>query len=56
MQALIDSLEPMVTYIAGTLVPNVATTIVGTPLLLMTTGFLVVGGAVGIFGRFLSKR
>lgn len=38
------------------LVTDVAGTIVGTPILLLTTGFLVVGGAVGIFGRMLSKR
>lgn len=39
-----------------TLVGNVASTIVGSPILLLTSGFLVVGGAVGIFGRMLSKR
>lgn len=39
-----------------TLVGNVATKVTQTPILLMTTGFLVVGGAVGIFGRMLSKR
>lgn len=39
-----------------TLVGNVAQTIVGSPILLLTSGFLVVGGAVGIFGRMLSKR
>lgn len=33
----------------------VATTIVGTPILLMTTGILFLGGAIGIFGRLLSK-
>ena len=54
MEALITSLTPMVEFIM-TQVPEVATTIVGSPLLLMTTGFLVVGGVVGIFGRFLSK-
>lgn len=39
-----------------TLVGNVATKVTSTPILLLTTGFLVVGGAVGIFGRMLSKR
>lgn len=34
---------------------DVATTIVETPLLLMTTGFLVLGGAIGILGRLLSR-
>lgn len=38
------------------LVGDVATTIVGSPILLLTSGFLVVGGAVGIFSRMLSKR
>lgn len=38
------------------LVGDVATTIVGSPILMLTTGFLVVGGAVGIFGRMLSKN
>lgn len=38
------------------LVGDVASTIVGSPLLLLTSGFLVVGGAVGIFSRMLSKR
>lgn len=33
----------------------VATTIVETPILLMTTGILFLGGAIGIFGRLLSK-
>lgn len=37
-------------------VGEAATTIVETPLLLMTTVFLVVGGAVGILGRLLSKN
>lgn len=38
-----------------TQVGSVATTIVGTPILLMTTGILFLGGAIGIFGRLLSK-
>lgn len=37
------------------LVGDVASTIVGTPILLMTTGVLILGAAVGIFGRLLSK-
>lgn len=37
-------------------VATVASTITGTPLLLLTVGFLVVGGAVGIFGRLLSRN
>lgn len=38
-----------------TQVTSVASTIVGTPILLMTTGILFLGGAIGIFGRLLSK-
>lgn len=37
-------------------VGGVVTTIVDNPILLLTTGFLVVGGAIGIFGRLLSKN
>lgn len=36
-------------------VTDVASTIVSTPILLMTTGILFLGGAIGIFGRLLSK-
>lgn len=54
MQELITSLTPMIDYIMEQ-VPEVANTIVASPLMLMTTGFLIVGGVVGIFGRFLSK-
>lgn len=35
---------------------DVCETIVSEPLLLFTTGFLAVGGAIGIVGRLLSKR
>ena len=38
-----------------TTVGSVVTTIVDTPLLLMTTGILFLGAAVGILGRLLSK-
>lgn len=34
---------------------TVATTITNTPILLLTVGFLVAGGVVGIFGRLLSR-
>lgn len=55
MSNLLTSLATIVTSIVGW-VGNVATTIVDTPILLLTTGFLVLGGAVGIFGRLLSKN
>lgn len=55
MAALITELSSVVTAIFGW-VGTVAETIVSTPLLLITTGFLVLGGAIGIFGRLLSKN
>lgn len=55
MADLLTSLALVVTQIM-TWVGTVATTIVETPLLLFTTGFLAIGGAVGIFGRLLSKN
>ena len=36
-------------------VGDVANTIVSTPILLITTGVLMLGAAIGIFGRLLSK-
>lgn len=37
-------------------VGDVADLIVSEPILLLTTGFLVLGGAIGIFGRLLSRN
>ena len=55
MSSLLTDLGTVVTQVM-TWVGNVASTIVGTPLLLLTTGFLVLGGAIGIFGRLLSRN
>lgn len=55
MANLLQELGTVVTQVL-TWVGNVASTIVNTPILLMTTGFLVLGGAVGIFGRLLSRN
>ena len=55
MSSLLTDLATIVTQIL-TWVGTIATTIVSTPLLLLTTGFLVLGGAIGIFGRLLSKN
>lgn len=55
MSSLLTDLGTVVTQVM-TWVGNVASTIVDTPLLLLTTGFLVLGGAIGIFGRLLSKN
>lgn len=54
MSTLLTELGSVVTQVLSW-VGDVASTIVGTPILLLTTGFLVLGGAVGIFGRLLSK-
>lgn len=55
MSSLLTTLGTVVTQVL-TWVGNVGTTIVDTPILLLTTGFLVLGGAIGIFGRLLSKN
>lgn len=55
MQSLLTTLGLVVTQVF-TWVGTIATTIVGDPLLLLTTGFLVLGGAIGIFGRLLSRN
>lgn len=36
-------------------VASVCATIVDNPLLLLTVGFLFIGGVIGIFGRLLSR-
>ena len=54
MAALLSSLGEVVSAVM-TYVGNICTTIVAQPLLLMTTGFLLIGGCIGIFGRLLSK-
>lgn len=55
MESLMTSLGAVVTAALGW-VGSVATTIVNNPILLFTTGFLALGGAIGIFGRLLSKN
>lgn len=54
LAALLTELGSVVTAVFG-YVGNVATTIVGSPLLLLTSGIMLAGAAVGIFGRFLSR-
>ena len=54
MASLLTDLASIVTAIMGD-IATVRTTIVSTPLLLLTTGFLFIGGVVGIFGRLLSR-
>ena len=55
MSSLLTDLGTVVTQVI-TWVTTIATTITETPLLLLTTGFLVLGGAIGIFGRLLSRN
>lgn len=55
MSSLLTDLGTVVTQVM-TWVGTIASEIVSTPLLLLTTGFLVLGGAIGIFGRLLSKN
>lgn len=55
MATLISSFGEVATAIF-TQITEIADTIVSTPLLLFTTGFLFLGGCVGIFGRLLSRN
>lgn len=55
MATFLSSVGSVVTQVL-TWVGNSAETIMTTPILLFTTGFLAIGGSVGILGRLLSKR
>lgn len=55
METLLADFATVGTAIWGQ-VAEVAETITTTPLLLFTTGFLFLGGCVGIFGRLLSRN
>ncbi len=55
MSELLTNFGTIATSVWGQ-VATIAETIVATPLLLFTTGFLFVGGCIGIFGRLLSRR
>ena len=54
MADLLATLTTGVTQVLGW-VGNVSSTIVSTPLLLLGVVFFVLGGAIGIFGRLLSR-
>lgn len=54
MSALLTELTTVGTQVLST-VGDVADTIVSNPLLLLTCGFLFIGGCIGIFGRLLSR-
>ena len=55
MADLLTQIGTVATQVFST-VGTVASTITSTPILLLTVGFLFVGGAVGIFGRLLSRN
>lgn len=54
MGALLNQLKLVVTAVLG-YVGDICTTIGGQPVLLLTMGILLIGGAIGIFGRLLSR-
>ena len=54
MTEFLASISLVVTEIL-TWVASVCNMIVSNPILLFTVGFLAIGGAVGIFGRLLSR-
>ena len=54
MSALLTQLGTVATAVLDT-VADVAGVIVAHPLLLLTVGFLFIGGVIGIFGRLLSR-
>lgn len=55
MSSLLTDLGTVVTQMLSW-VGDVVTTIVSNPYLLLTTGVLVLGAAVGILGRLLSRN
>ena len=54
MGSLLASLGEVVTAILD-YVGDICSTIVAQPVLLLTMGILLIGGAIGIFGRLLSR-
>lgn len=54
MGSLLSNLGEVVTAVLA-YVGDICTTIAGQPVLLLTMGILLIGGAIGIFGRLLSR-
>lgn len=54
MGTLLASLGEVVKAVIG-YVGDICTEIAGQPILLLTMGILLLGGAIGIFGRLLSR-
>ena len=55
MKSLLGTLGEVVEWTLG-IAGVVVSTIVGSPFLLLTTGVLMLGAAVGIMGRLLSRN
>ena len=54
MGTLLAQLKLVVTAVLGH-IGTICTTITDEPILLLTMGILLLGGAIGIFGRLLSR-
>lgn len=54
MSSLLTSLGEVVTAVIG-YVGDICAEIASQPILLLTMGILLLGGAIGIFGRLLSR-
>lgn len=54
MSTLLTSLGEVVTAVLG-YIPEISSAIMESPILLLTMGILLIGGAIGIFGRLLSR-
>ena len=54
MTELLATLGEVVTAVLG-YIGNICATITAQPILLLTMGILLLGGAIGIFGRLLSR-
>lgn len=55
MTGFLGTMTEVATWIFGQ-VTKVGETIMSTPYLLVGTGIFLIGGAIGIFGRLLSKH
>lgn len=54
MGSLLNQLKLVVAAVLG-YVGDICSTITNQPVLLLTMGILLIGGAIGIFGRLLSR-
>lgn len=54
MESLLGELTTVASSVI-TQIGAICSTIVSEPLLLLTVGFLFIGGCVGVFGRLLSR-